>query len=66
MSMRPGSKVTSPRSISVAEAEPLVPSTDTMRLPSTTTAAGERTRPASTSTQRSARTTIWSVTGSAR
>ena len=37
-------------------------STATMRLPSITIAAGDRTSPASTSTQRSARRTVVSVT----
>ena len=62
MSMRPGSNVTSPRSISVAPLGTSGGSTAAMRSPSTTMTPGDRTSPASMSTQRSARRTIGSLT----
>ena len=59
MSMSPGRSVTSPRSISVASGRRRSAGfTPTMRFPSTTITAGDRTSPASMSTQRSARRTI--------
>src|SRR5690349_24418798 len=62
MSIRPGSNVTSPRSISPAGDGTSRGFTAAMRLPSTTTTAGVRTSPASTSTHRSARRTVVSLT----
>ena len=64
MSMSPGSSVTSPRSISVAGLGSSEGFTATIWLPSTTITPGERTSPASTSTQRSARRIVTSLIGS--
>ena len=57
MSMRPGSSVTSPSSISLAAAGTASGFTAVMRSPSMTTTTGDATAPLSMSSQRSARTT---------
>src|SRR5580704_7200820 len=61
MSMSPGRSVTSPRSISVVGLGTSLGLTPTIWLPSTTTTAGDRTSPVSTSAQRSALSTITSL-----
>ena len=61
MSISPGSSVTSPRSISVAVVGSSAGLTPTIWFPSTTMTAGERTSPAVTSSQRSARRMITSL-----
>ncbi len=59
MSIKPGSSVTSPSSMSSATfVGASTGFTAEMRLPSITTTAGEPTSPASTSAQRAARSTV--------
>ena len=61
MSIRPGRSVTSPRSTSAAGPGSSFGLTATIWFPSTTTTAGPRTSPVSTSAQRSALSTVTSL-----